>query len=165
MTYIYICIYILISHHFSAVKRHRLLKFTPREWVGVGGFSKVVATFNHVGGSINLFMATIWDVWIIPSFQIWDYVLHVEYVSCVVMNCGQHQWVIPSPLNISLGFAGGKHCQKITIPIFRLVLQNFAIPGCFPYIFFSRAIFSPYFPLVGSLLQSVALFQSKEVVK
>ena len=31
--------------------------------------------------------------------------------------------------------AGGKHYQKITILIFRLVLQNFAIPGCFPYIF------------------------------
>ena len=30
-----------------------------RLWVGVGGFSKVVATFNHVGGSFNLFMATI----------------------------------------------------------------------------------------------------------
>ena len=28
------------------------------QWVGVGGFSKVVAIFNHVGGSFNLFMAT-----------------------------------------------------------------------------------------------------------
>ena len=35
--------------------------------MGVGGFSKVVATFNHVGGSFNLFMATREDVWIIPS--------------------------------------------------------------------------------------------------
>ena len=33
-----------------------------------GGFSKVVATFNHVGGSFNLFMATTGDDWIIPSF-------------------------------------------------------------------------------------------------
>ena len=33
-----------------------------------------------------------------------------------------------SYLNSSLGFAGGKHCQKITIPIFRLVLQIIAIP-------------------------------------
>ena len=41
-----------------------------------------------------------------------------------------------SSLNISLSFAGGKHYQKITIPIFRLVLQNFAVPWCFPYIFF-----------------------------
>ena len=32
------------------------------EWVGDGGFSKVVATFNHVGGSLNLYMATTGDV-------------------------------------------------------------------------------------------------------
>ena len=47
-----------------------------------------------------------------------------------------------SSRNTSLGFAGGKHCQKIIIPIFRLVLQNFAIPGCFPYILFYRYPFS-----------------------
>ena len=47
-----------------------------------------------------------------------------------------------SSVNSSLGFAGGKHCQKITIPIFRLVLQNFAIPGYFPYILFYRYPFS-----------------------
>ena len=61
-------------------------------------------------------MATTGDVWIIPSFRIWDYVLHVEHVSCVITNCGQHQAF--SSLNSSLGFAGGKHYQKITIPIF-----------------------------------------------
>ena len=70
-------------------------------WVGVGGFSEVVATFNHVGGSFNLFMATSGDVWIIPSFRIWDYVLRVGHISCVITNCGQHQWVIPS-LSIAL---------------------------------------------------------------
>ena len=47
-----------------------------------------------------------------------------------------------SSLNSSLCFAGGKHYQKITIPIFRLVLQNFAIPGYFPYILFYRYPFS-----------------------
>ena len=30
------------------------------------------------------------DVWIIPSFQIWGYVLHVVHISCVITNCGQH---------------------------------------------------------------------------
>ena len=65
-------------------------------WVGVGGFSKVVAIFSHVGRSFNLFMTTTRDVWIIPSFRIGDYVLHVEHISCVIINCGQHQWVIPS---------------------------------------------------------------------
>ena len=47
-----------------------------------------------------------------------------------------------SSLNSSLGFAGGKHYQKITIPIFRLFLQNFAIPGYFPYILFYRYLFT-----------------------
>ena len=40
-------------------------------------FSKVMAIFNHVDGSFNLFLATTGDVWIIPSFRIWGYVLHV----------------------------------------------------------------------------------------
>ena len=35
------------------------------------------------------------DVWMIPSFRIWNYVLHVEHISCVIMNCGQHQWAVP----------------------------------------------------------------------
>ena len=48
----------------------------------------------------------------------------------------------PFSLNSSLGFARGKHYQKITIPIFRLVLQNFAIPCCFPYIIFYSCFFS-----------------------
>ena len=43
-----------------------------------------------------------------------------------------------SSLNCSLGFAGGKHYQKITIFIFRVVFQNFAISGCFPYVIFYR---------------------------
>ena len=47
-----------------------------------------------------------------------------------------------SSLNSSLGFAGGKHFQKITIPIFRLVPQNLDIPGCFPYILFYCYLFS-----------------------
>ena len=58
-----------------------------------------VATFIHVGGSFNLFMATTRDVWIITSFRIMGYVLHVEHISCVITNCGQHQWVILSPLS------------------------------------------------------------------
>ena len=45
-------------------------------------------------------------------------------------------------LNSSLGLAGGKHYLKITIHIFRLVLQSFAIPGCFPYILFYGYLFS-----------------------
>ena len=41
--------------------------------------------------------ATTWDVWIIPSCRIWDYVLHVEHIqACVITNYGQFQSVIPS---------------------------------------------------------------------
>ena len=58
---------------------------------GGGGFSKVVANFNHVDESFNIFMATTGDVWIIPSFWISGYVPHAEHISCVVTNCGQHQ--------------------------------------------------------------------------
>ena len=47
-----------------------------------------------------------------------------------------------SSLNSSPGFAGGQHHQKIAIPIFRPVLQNFAIPGWFPYILFYSCLFS-----------------------
>ena len=47
-----------------------------------------------------------------------------------------------SSLNSSFGLAGGKHYQKITVPIFRLVLQNFAVPGYFPYILFCCYILS-----------------------
>ena len=56
-------------------------------WVGVGGFSSV-ATFNHVGRSFYLFMATTADAWIISSFQIWGCMLHVGHISCVITNCG-----------------------------------------------------------------------------
>ena len=40
----------------------------------------VVVTFNYVGGSFNMFLAITGYVWIIPSFRICDYVLHVEHV-------------------------------------------------------------------------------------
>ena len=44
-------------------------------------------------------------------------------------------------LTHSWGLTGGTHYQKITIPIFKLV-QNFVIPGYFPYILFYRYPFS-----------------------
>ena len=46
-------------------------------------------------------------------------------------------------LNSSWCLTGGNHYQKITITIFRFVLQNCTIPGYFPYIC-SIAAFSPY---------------------
>ena len=44
------------------------------------------------------------------------------------------------------GLAGGKHYQKTTIPVFKLVPQNFAIPSYFPYIIFYCYIISLLFP-------------------
>ena len=137
---------VIWSFDFFFLSLNKLLNKQPSCWLwaGVGGFSKVVATFNHVVGFFNLFMAATGDVWITSSFRIWDYVLHVEHVSCVIKNCGQHHWVIPSPLNSSLGLTGGKHYQKITIPILDLFLKILPFKGTF-LIFFSVAIFSPYF--------------------
>ena len=48
------------------------------------------------------------------GFPILDYVLHVVHISCIITNCDQHQWVIPSPLSIGGGWGcevscGGHH--------------------------------------------------------
>ena len=66
--------------------------------------------------------------------------------------CHHRLWPAPtsvshpfSSLSSSLGLAGGKYYQKITIPIFRLVLQHFPlphVPGCFPDIIFCCYLFS-----------------------
>ena len=133
-------------------------------WVGVGGFSNVVATFNYVGESFNQFMATTEDVWIIPSFRSWDYV-HVEHISCVITNYGQHHWVIPSPLLIALLALLEENTTRKLLSLsldlfFKILLFEVAF-----LILFSVAIFSSYFLLVGLLLQYVALFQSRELVK
>ena len=74
-------------------------------WRGAQGWrfiSWLAATFDHVGGSFNLLMAATGDVWIIPSFQIWDNGLHVEHIPCVITNCGQHPWAIPYLFSIAL---------------------------------------------------------------
>ena len=117
---------------------------------------------SYVGWSFNLFMATTGDVWIIRSFQIWDHVMHIEYVSCIITNCGQHQWMIPSPLSIALY---PLQCyQKITIPAFRILLEILIFQVAF-LIFLFITIFSLYFLLVGLLLQSVTLFQSRKYLE
>ena len=47
-------------------------------------------------------MAATRYVWVIPSFLIWGYVLHVGHVSCVITNFGQHERVTPSLSSITL---------------------------------------------------------------
>ena len=137
-------------------------------WVGVWGLfwgGGHLQPCGLVGGSFNLFMATTGDISIIPSFRIRDYMLHVEHVSCVIANCGQHQWVIPSPLSIALKALQEENTTRKLLSLFlRLVLQNFLFQVAL-LIFFSIAIIAPYFLLVGLLLQSVTLFQSRELLE
>ena len=89
----------------SRIGPHRHRVVVEVHWRGAQGWrsiSWVVATFNHVDGSFNLLMAATGDVWIIPSFRNWGYVLHVEHISCVITNYGQLQWAIPSLFSIAL---------------------------------------------------------------
>ena len=65
------CFLLVILEHLSRFVTIYLPMIFRVMWVGVGGFSKVVVTFNHVGGSFTLFMANTGDVWVIPSFRIW----------------------------------------------------------------------------------------------
>ena len=112
-------------------------------WVG-GGFCKVVATFSHVGGSFNLFITTTWGGCLNnPIFS--NLALFAScwaHVMCHHKLCSTSMSHLFS-LNTSWGLTGGNYYQKDTIlTILRLVLQNFAIPGCFPYILFYRYLFS-----------------------
>ena len=95
--------------------------------------------------------------WIIPCFWNSGCILHVEHVSCVVTNFGQHQWVIRSRL--SIGFTScwitGKLLSLSLDLFFKILLFQVAF-----LIFFFIAIFSLYFLLVGLWLYFVALFQS-----
>ena len=130
------------NHVIAQVSMKQTRGLVQYRWVGVEGFSNVVATVNHVGRSFNLFMATTGDVWIIPCFPIWDYVLHVEHISCVIPNYGQHQWAIPSPLSIFLYAlleenTIGKLLSQSSDLFFKISLFQFAF-----LIFFSVAIFS-----------------------
>ena len=111
---------------------------------GGGGFSKLVAAFNHVGKSLNLFMATTGGVWIILSFGIWGYVLYVEQISCVITNCDQHQWAIPSLFSIALEALREENIIRKLLSLswdlfFKILLFQVTF-----LIFFSIAIFSPY---------------------
>ena len=121
--------------------------FVIVKWVGVRGFSKMVATFNHVGGFFILFMATTGGVWIIPSFGIWSYVLHGEHISFVITNCGQHQWVIPSLFSIAL----------------EDLLEENITKNYYPYLFFFKIllfqfIFRIFFSVVILLLSFLLTF-------
>ena len=126
---IHIVTYPCCTYIWGFINRHpRLVKLW---WVGVGGFSKVVATFSHVGEgggggvSYNLFMATNGGCLNNPIF----FNLGLCGKSLARFKCHHKFWPTSVShrffsLNSSLDFAGGKHQQKITIPTFRLILQN-----------------------------------------
>ena len=73
-----------------------------RGWVFGGLFLRWWPPSTVRGPLIFFISVTTRDVWIIPSFWIWGYVLHVEHISCVITNCDQHQRVIPSLFSIAL---------------------------------------------------------------
>ena len=78
-----------LAYHFLALQRS-LADDEPSVicvWVGIGGFSKVVATFSHVGGSLNLVLATTRDIWVITSFRIW-----VMYCMLSTFMCHHELW-------------------------------------------------------------------------
>ena len=94
-------------------------------------------------------------VWIITSLHVLDYLLSMEHISCVIANCGQHQWV---------SLAGGKHDQKITVLIIIFFLQKFGLPGCFPYILFYCYLFSLLWLVCHCLCQTAKVMFSSLLV-
>ena len=109
---------------------------------------------------VNLFMATTPGCLNIPSFRIWGYVLHVKHITCVITNCGQHYRAIPLLFSKDVKVLLE---ENITGKLLYLSLDLFLKILLFQVtflIFFSSAIFSPYYLPVGLLLQYVALFQS-----
>ena len=132
-------------------------------WVGVGGFLRwwlpsamwagPLIFYGHHRGCLN--NNIFWNVGLCAAC--WAHSMcHHELWSTSVSH------PFSSPIS-SLGLTGGKHFQKITIHIFRLILQNFAFPGCFSYIFFYRYIF----PLLSSgwVVTAACDSQCRELVK
>ena len=79
-------------------------------WVGVGVFSNVVATFNHVGGFFNLFMAT--TCLNNPIFS------NLGLCAACWAHFMYHRELWPTSvghpfsfLNSSWGLVGGKYCH------------------------------------------------------
>ena len=76
--------------------------------------------------------------WIIPSFKICGYMLHVDNILCVIMNCGQNQWIVPSlftwlvwTLSTSLSAAQKGLAFCISFSFFLFLKVNNMNPGYF----------------------------------
>ena len=119
--------------------------------VGVGVSFWGDSHLQHMGG-FNILSATTGDVSIIPSIRIWGYVLHVERVSCVMTNCGQHHWVIPSRFLITLEALREENItRRLLNQCLKLLFKILPFEDAF-LILFVICIISMYFLLVGLLL-------------
>ena len=108
-----------------------------------------VATFNHIGKSFNLFVATTRGVWIIPSFQIGGSVLYIEHISCLIMACGLHQPVISCHFSITFeALLEENVMRKLLSPSLDLFFKMFLFQVTFPVFFSIAIVFSYVFRLV-----------------
>ena len=108
-------------------------------------------------------MATTGDFWIIPSFRIWGYVLHAEHISCVITNCGQHQWAIPSLFSIALYALLEENITRKLLSLsldflFKTLLFEVAF-----LVFFSIAVFSPCVLLLGFVIAVCGYISVREL--
>ena len=132
---------------------------------GVESFSKAGVTFSHVGGPFNLSVPPL-------GMSEWSHLFEIGVMCCMLSpfhvsswNDGLHHWVIPSPLSIALEALLQENITRKLLSLsldlfFKILLFQVAF-----LVFFSMAIFSPYFLLVYLLLQYVAVFQSRELIK
>ena len=103
-----------------------------------------ILVLRLVGDLVTLtFQLWSWKVLILEILSRYAYLRNYNFV-LTSSNIG-HKTSVSHPfssLNSSTGLDEGKHYPKITIVILRLVLQNFAFPGCSPYILFYQNLFS-----------------------
>ena len=131
--------------------------------MGVGIFFCGGGHLQPRGRVLWSFCTTTGDVWIIPYLLIWGYVQHVDHVGCVITNCGQHKWVIPS-LSIALQAMLEKSItRKLLSPFLDMFFKMLPFLVHF-LVFFFIAIVSLYFLLVGLFLQYVSV-SVRELVK
>ena len=108
-------------------------------------------TTIKVSGSFYLFMATPGCL-NNPIFSNLGYVLHVEQISCVITNCGQHQWAIPFLFPIVLEALLEEYITRKLLSLFLdLFFKMLLFQDTF-LIFFSIAILSSSYLQVGLLL-------------
>ena len=88
VAFLIFCVFLLIYHDFLCNRRFsRLAKILD--------YKDCYFPYYLSCLTLGLFCASL-------SATSWGYLLHVEHMSCVVTNCVQHQWVIPSLFSMFL---------------------------------------------------------------